>query len=193
MVDPIKSNGVEKQSLVEQASDLGAGIYDLLAGFVGSMEFLTAIAVGVAVWGVVSQRQISARKNTLDYITRQESDGDIIKARQTFVSLVKVDGGLSDWAKVENESSVETQAIKIILNEMELISIGIQRGSIDEAMYKAWFKGSVITFWESSASFIHDLRVRTNNRRLYKEFEAMAEWMKGGKRAKRNWFIGKFF
>src|ERR1700737_2653134 len=86
------------------------------------------IAALIAIWGVLTQRQIARRRATLDHIARSEADGDIIAARRKFIELAKAPGGLAAWADEDKEKTDETLKILLVLNEFELISIGIQRG-----------------------------------------------------------------
>jgi hypothetical protein len=100
----------------------------------------------IAAWGVISNRAIARRKATLDLITSQERDGDIIKARTAFIALARKNGGLASYAEIDREPDEETQSIRTVLNEFELISIGIQRGIIDFELYKRWNRSGVIQY-----------------------------------------------
>ena len=151
------------------------------------------VAAAIAVWGVVSQRAIARRRATLDYISRQESDSDIIKARKQFIELAKAEGGLAPWADESKEKTEETSNIRITLNEMELICIGIQKGVIDYEMYEWWNKSGTISYWTHGAPFIFALRARLNNGAVYHEFEQLVNWLKDERMPKRNRWRGKWF
>lgn len=135
------------------------------------------VAAAVALWGIFSQRALARRKATLDVILRSEADGDLIAARKFFIQLAKAPGGLATWADVSNENTDEAQAIRLVLNEFELISIGIQRGIIDYELYRRWYRSGVIRHWSHAAPFVTALRARTGNDALYREFEEMCRWM----------------
>jgi len=82
------------------------------------------IAALIAIWGVLTQRQIARRRATLDLLTKSEADSDIIAARRKFIELAKAPGGLAAWADADKEKSEEAQKILTVLNEFELMSIG---------------------------------------------------------------------
>lgn len=156
--------------------------------------FITGTAAAlVAVWALLSQRSIACRRATVDYLSKLESDKDIIEARRKFIELAKKPGGLAPWADSAKEKSPETTCIRTYLNSFELIAIGIQRGVFDATLYKRWFKSGVLQAWSHAAPFVLALRARTSNDAIYYEFEEMARYMRGQKMPKRNWWLGKFF
>ncbi len=148
-----------------------------------------AIAAVVALWGIYTQRAIARRRATFDHISKTEADGDMIAARRKFVELAKANGGLSKWADEDKEKTEEVQAIKIVLNDFELVAIGIQRGIIDKEFYKRWFKSGVTRHWNYARPFVAALRTRTSNDMLFHEFEQMAGWFSDNKPPQRkSWF-----
>lgn len=155
--------------------------------------WVALISALIAIWGVITQRAIARRRCTLDYISRQESDGDIIEAKKKFVTAAKKHGGLAKWAEEKNEKDGITQAIRITLNEFELISIGIQKGIIDFEMYRRWNKSGTIRYWNNAAPFIFALRARLNNDAIYHEFEQLVLWLKDDHMPKRKRWIGYLF
>jgi hypothetical protein len=147
----------------------------------------------IAIWGIISQRDISRRRATIEYIAKTEIDNDMIKARRDFVELARASGGLAPWADVDKEKEDKLQSIKIVLNEFELISIAIQRGVFDFQIYSRWKKTGTIQYWRFGAPFIVALRARTDNDALFHEFEEMVKWLKGEQMPHRTWWWGKFF
>jgi hypothetical protein len=145
---------------------------------VGAIFVTAAIATVIAIWGVISQRQIARRQNTMAHITNSESDKDLIKARQQFITLAKASGGLAPWADADKEQTDEAQAIRLILNDFELISISIQFGVMDNALIRRFERGSIIRYWFYAAPYVYALRGRLGSDSLYHEFEEMARWMK---------------
>ncbi|HEY8581043.1 MAG TPA: DUF4760 domain-containing protein [Beijerinckiaceae bacterium] len=140
-----------------------------------------AVAALIAVWGVLTQRAIARRRATFDHIAKTEADADVIKARRKFIELAKANGGLARWAEEEHERSEEVQSIKLILNDFELIAIGIQRGIIDMEFYKRWYKSGVVRHWSHAHPFVAALRSRTRNNMLFHEFEQLAGWFDDNK------------
>jgi hypothetical protein len=84
------------------------------------------------------------------------------------------------------------QAIKLILNDFELIAIGVQRGIIDFEFYKRWHRSGVLRHWAYAKPFVEGLRRRTSNSALFHEFEQLAAWM-DEKHQRRLSFWDRFF
>jgi hypothetical protein len=139
------------------------------------------IAAAVALWGFQYQRASTRRRNTFEHIARMEADQSFIDARRKLIELSKTSVGLAAWAAEEKEGTLEAQSIRLVLNQFEIVSIGIELGILDFETYKRWFQSTVIRFWAHSESYIKSLRARTNNPALFHEFEAMAQWMRDGK------------
>jgi len=169
------------------------------ATFLGINEvqaiLLTAtVAASIAVWGILSQRAITARQVTLNFIRESEADNDIISARQLFNDLAMDGDGLGKWARDEHAKSKEAQAIRLILNEQELIAIAIQRGILDDTTYRRFFKSGVIKTWKYAAPYVLARRTRTGNVSLYHEFEELARYYRGQPPLpQRRFFWGKYF
>jgi hypothetical protein len=152
---------------------------------------VTGFVAGIiALWGVYSQRAITRRQATIEHIARLEADGDQIRARRKLNELVKA-GHIAQWAELDKRETAEFQAICTVLNEMELISIGIQRGIIDYELYQRWFKTGVIRRWDEALPFVHSLRVLAgDNPMLYHEFQTMAGWFNDNKPPRRHMWAG---
>ena len=159
----------------------------------GIALFIGVFAGVIAIWGVATQRSIARRRATLDHIAKSESDGDVIRARRKFIELAKAEGGLATWAEPNKEPSEEVQAIRIVLNEFELIAICIQRGIIDYELYRRWNRSGTIKYWTHAAPFVHHLRSRLENELIYHEFEEMVRWMKGESIPRRGRWLGLWF
>jgi Domain of unknown function (DUF4760) len=153
-----------------------------------------ALAAIIAVWGILSQRAIAARQTTLEYIRASESDLTTVKAREAFNALSKAMDGLGKWAADEHANSEETKAIRLILNEQELIAIAIQRGILDDTTYRRYFKSGVIRTWDAAAPYIMARRNHAHNTALYHEFEQLAAWYKGNAKPRyRFFFLRRFY
>ncbi|WP_349369871.1 DUF4760 domain-containing protein [Salinarimonas sp.] len=124
---------------------------------------------------------------TIEFIARSEADGDLIKARRLFIRLAKAPPGLAVWAADDTERTEETQAIALVLNEFELISIGIQGGIIDFELYERWQRQGTLAYRRNALPFITALPDRTGNETLFHDFEEMVGWMKEEKLPRRSW------
>ena len=156
-------------------------------------SILGVVAALIAIWGVVTQRSVARRRATLDLISALERDRDVIEARRKFIALAKAPGGLAPYADADKEPTHEAQSIRLILNEFELIAIGIQRGIVDYELYKRWNRSGAIMVWNYAAPFVMTLRARTSNDAIYHEFQEMVRWLKGEIMPKRGRFFGLWF
>lgn len=154
-----------------------------------------ALAALIAIWGVLTQRQIARRRATLDYIAASKSNRAMIDARREFIELAKAPGSLAAWADKDKEKTSQAQVIGEVLNQYELISIGIQNRILDYNIYKQLSRLTTIKFWERGHPYVAALRNRLPNEDkdvVYKEFEKMVRWLKENKKPD-NWWWGNFF
>ena len=96
-----------------------------------------ALAAAIAIWGVITQRALTRRRATMDLIFGILNDNDFIKARQKFISISKQDTGLLPYAQItppEVDGKPDedgNSSIDLVLNNYELLAIGVQRGILD--------------------------------------------------------------
>lgn len=147
----------------------------LITGLLGAGVGLFAVVI--AIWGVVSSRSIARSQTTMAYMASLEADGSVQAARAKFNDLVRTHGSLSQYADKQWEGTPELQSIVTVLNEFELISIGIQRGIIDPELYRRWNHSNVQLYWKNAQQFVVALRSRVDRPSLYHEFEELARWM----------------
>jgi hypothetical protein len=88
---------------------------------------------------------------------------------------------------------LEAQTIAEVMNQYELIAVGIQLGILDYKLYRRFSKSVTIHFWNHGLPYIVCLRTRLGNDMIYHEFEEMVKWFKGEKKPKRHWWWGSFF
>lgn len=160
-------------------------------------SLLTAGAIAISVGAVVVafhiQREIAKKRAIFDVIHKNLWDEDSIKASRYFNKIArpadrsvnikqmeKSDKPLTQWAAPEHRDRPEAQNIKLVLNDYELIAIGIRHEILDEEIYISWFRGGLLRDWHLSSGFIDDLRNNDNAPRLFCEFEALAiAWESG--------------
>lgn len=150
-----------------------------------------AVAAVVAMWGILSQRAISSRQATLDFIRDGERDHDIVAARKAFNRLARDPAGLGPVAAQPDTD--DFKHVIVWLNQFEMVAIGIQRGIFDDEIYRRWYKSGVIRAWKAAAPFIFARRASTNNDALFHEFEEMARYYIGKRpMPRRGFFWGRF-
>ena len=151
------------------------------------------VAAVVAIWAIFTQRAISARQTTLEFIRSSESDLETVSARQRFNEAALDPDGLAKWALDENVRTDEARAIRIVLNEQELIAIAIQRGILDDAIFRRYFRSGTMKTWDYAAAYILARRQRTGNQALFHEFEELARWYRGAPNMPHRWFFLRKF
>lgn len=159
---------------------------------VSAVVATAGVAAVIAIWGILSQRSITARAATLEFIRQSESDHDLIKARAEFARLALEDDGLGKWAS--KPTSDEFKHIRMTLNEYEMVAIGIQRGIYEDAIYRRWHRSGVLSAWKAAAPFVFARRANTGSDSLYHEFEELARYYKGkNPMPRRGFFWARFF
>ena len=149
------------------------------------------LAALIAIWGILSQRGITARQLTLEFIRKSDLDRDMIKARSMFIKLSRDPAGLAPHA--HDPLSAEFKAIKMVLNEYEILAIGIQRGIMDDTTYRRWYRTGILYAWKAAAPFILARRNLSGNDALWYEFEEMARlYRKKRAMPRRQFFWGRF-
>lgn len=160
---------------------------------VQAVVYAAILAGMIAIWAIFSQRAITARQTTLEFIRSSEADRDNIKARQKFNELALDPDGMGKWARDEHAQSKEARAIRIVLNEHELVAIAIQRGILDDKTYRRFFKSGVIKTWQHAAPYVLLRRTRTGNHAIYHEVEELARWYQGAPNMPRRRFFWRKF
>ena len=83
--------------------------------------------------------------------------------------------------------------IRLVLNQFEIIAVGIEFGIIDYDIFKTWHEHGTISKWNASHKYIHEVRQVTGNYRLYAEFETLVSWLKGKGPPKKGRIFRKWF
>src|SRR3569623_284165 len=72
---------------------------------VQAIVYAALLAAFVAIWAIFSQRAITARQTTLEFIRASDADRDNIAARQTFNEHARDEDGMGKWARDEHAKS----------------------------------------------------------------------------------------
>jgi hypothetical protein len=141
------------------------------------------IAITVGVMTVVTQRSINRRRATIDMFMQKIWDEDYLRASEAFADVMKDQTKLmtvhdlfirsvdlkrrNEWSKLSNteKEDLEKAAATIynvvrVLNDRELIAIGIRDGTYDEAICRRWWYSTFLREWKLSSTFV--ARIRTD-------------------------------
>lgn len=149
---------------------------------IGEVEaiLITAfLAAVVAVAGIITQRVITRRSHTLDYLSQVDNDRDIIAARKIFIKVTADDCDSLQYAKSDKYDTVEAESLRLVLNEHERMAIALQFGVLDRTFVTRHCRGLLIRDWQLAAPFIYRLRAETRSNLIYHEFEDMIAHLEG--------------
>jgi len=147
--------------------------------------FITALLAGaVALWGVVTTRIVARRTATLEHFRRIAADKDMIEARAAFIILTQEPGGLAFYAcenplAPNNGHAEKIDYIRTVLNDYEMLAVGVQFGVFDLAIIKRYYKTTILRDWGHAAPFIYKLRSDLKAAAIYHEFEELGRWIQG--------------
>jgi Domain of unknown function (DUF4760) len=159
----------------------------------------TAAAIGLlgTMLAISSQRAVNRRRATVDMLTTKMWDQDYIASLETFFDamsnqeqlmidydlfvkygdpqiLTQQDPKLSDdLRKKVDEAKTRLYRIRYILNDRELVAIGIREGIYDEAIYRRLWYTTTLKEWKLAGPLVARIRNNSGNR-AYVELEALA-------------------
>lgn len=161
----------------------------------------------VAYATIATQRNINRRRATVDMINLKLWDGDYYSTADIFYSIMKEQKKLMEfydafievrdlkrsgkWDAIGEEEqrkyapAVDTiLKVKAILNDRELVAIGIREGTYDEVIYRRWWYSTFMEEWRASVTLISRIRSDVQAPPLgaaYSEMEALAKrWQAEG-------------
>lgn len=138
----------------------------LLTPLIIFLSFCAAIA------GVLTARSIARQRATLDMIEKVESSSHYRDLHSTFAAKRRAGqfGELHDPKKPASRK--QRQQVLDYLNHYELVSIGIQRNTLDPDIYRDWMLGAFLRDWNAAADFIQRERWKWNAQTKNWEYRA---------------------
>ena len=185
--------------------------------------FTGLTGASIALWAILSRRATVRRQLTITMLQEKLWDGDYIEKSDRFYSLLsdqtlvskQLDGferaqllkrsgtfaNEPDDTKRELQAAIDdVRTIRTILNDRELIAIGIREGIYDDAIFKRYWYSTLLKERDAAELFIMRTKrlVEPDQRsRVYIEFQELAaRWEEAGpyKRNRRSFklpFIGR--
>jgi Domain of unknown function (DUF4760) len=146
---------------------------------------ILAVSALAALWVIKASKTQEKRRSTVDLIVEQKRDRDLTEARR--VILAMHEAGEKNLAKhLESESSVEYNAILLVLNAYEFVSSGIREGAFDEGTYKRLRYSNVRKDWDALCAFVFEFRRVKSGQTLFQDFQWLNErWRKSPLKADR--------
>ncbi|MEM7741701.1 MAG: DUF4760 domain-containing protein, partial [Pseudomonadota bacterium] len=144
--------------------------------------FFSAAVLFVIVRIQFRQREHADRQRaTIDFVERCLWNSEYIKSRQEFIQLRDdPDRPIDVWARADMSNRAELSVIRASLNEYELVAVGIINGLYDEAIYREYWRGTLLADWQCCRLFV--LKVRdVVGPGVYSNFENLAEAWRSGR------------
>lgn len=132
---------------------------------------LSLIVAAIAVWVNIV---LARRRATLDLLLMETSNTHWLDVRNKFIELKK-DPPLSQWAHPNKRLSAQFGVIRAYLNRYEIISIGIQEGTISTRIYRRWWRSALVEDWIKVKDLVAQIRKEAGHQKVFIEFEKLAK------------------
>lgn len=130
------------------------------------------ISVIAAAWGVISARNTTKERVTLEMIEKVESTPHYRDLHSVFTYHRRSNTFEKLHDPTEEKDKKERQAVIDYLNHYEIVSIGIRKRILDADIYREWMQGPFIRDWNAASDFIQRERWKwdhENHRWYYHE------------------------
>lgn len=152
-----------------------ADLYNFWHTYGSDIQNGAVVLSAVAAFHVIRDSRATARRRgTLDLILHQESDKELVEARDGFTALKTGDVKISSFGVEAKRNSEQARNLKKVLNLHELTATAIQEGVIDECVYRRWFNGTYIADYDATKDYIKAVRASYGNPKVFSEFESTA-------------------
>lgn len=142
-----------------------------------ALVLVAGAAAAISFWAIISARWVAQRQSTLQMLMDSEADADMIGAKKLFIHLANRNGGLGQFGEKDKLDSEESMAIRMVLNELELIALGIERGILDYDFVAGWSKTTIIQYYEHALPFITVVRRHSQVDTYYSGVETLYGWL----------------
>lgn len=142
------------------------------------------LGLGAAVWTLFRQKADTKAMATLNIILHQRDEQGLRNAALLVAKLSKQKKGLIPY--LHQPYSREKNAILKLLNFRETVAVGINRGILNEDIYKQAFFSMVLHDWITLKDVVAELRKQHGSITLFQDFERLANrWEKHPLESKR--------
>ena len=117
------------------------------------------LGLGFTALTIWNNRKDNKRTATLELILHQRSNKDLNRAIDLMAKLAREQSEFADLSKyLENKESKERNAIIMVLNYREFVSVGINTGVIDEKTYKRAYYNLMLRDWQYLENTVNAIR-----------------------------------
>lgn len=140
------------------------------------------VSIVLAGWALWTKRTVVAKRATLDFVSKLELHSpEWIKCAVAFKRW-KTDGQIEEVIRPTTDAQ-RTEAIRILtlLNHFEVVAIAIERRILDAGIYRDWYGGAYVAYWNQARALVYALREERESETLFIHFEQLARgWDQGG-------------
>ena len=141
------------------------------------------VAATIAVWGVANQWAISRRQLTIQFIRELETDKEYAEALALFNAAAAHNSSIRQYAlapprmkdALYQEWIKTAAAIALILNQDEIISIGVRNSILDYRLLCTWARTAYIRRYDRAKPYIETLQTEMRTPTMFSEFARFAE------------------
>lgn len=153
-----------------------------------------AIILSIIVTGYFAQKAIKAngqsaketlehnhtmvrKRATIDIILQENQDDELVAAKRIVASLPPEASFIKylEPSLCDNEKAqAEKESIRILLNRLEFIALGIHQGAFEEEIYKRLQYSDAMDTWNKAKPMIMELRRQRDRNTYYQELERLA-------------------
>lgn len=143
----------------------------------------------IALWGVLSARQIARRKNSTDVLLCARQDEKYAQGMRTISALHESTSEDINTYALENKKDPKAIDIRYVLNHWEHISVGIQNGIYCEKILKEASGTTVTKLFDKTMIFIETVnKEKPNKPTYYQDFKWLANRWKNHEVPVKKWF-----
>lgn len=157
----------------------------------GAIVLSAAVAICISVYHSTWTTKTARTKATYDAHNNKQLDGDYLHARDMFIQARnKGPNGVMDAvskyqpgtdAQPSGDNMNIVAAVRLIMNDYELMFIAIEEKVLDVEFLKKWHKSTIIHDYKVTRSYVEWIRGQVKNDNLYEVFQRNAEaWEKEG-------------
>ncbi len=175
------------------------------------------ITVTMGFLTIRTQRSLNRRRATVDMFMKKIWDDDYLKAWKSFTDVMRDQTklmrhhdmfvkaldlkGRNEWPDLSDDERAEYEAatsvirdVVKVLNDRELIAIGIRDGAYDEAICRRWWYSTFLSEWKLASTFVARIRMDhqlaaaaaayTQMQELAERWESQGPWLRDSRHIK---------
>lgn len=136
---------------------------------------VSALTFIVGVVSLIINSKHSKQRATVDLIIRQRDDSEYLPSVRTIMELHKKNRCATEFPELMTPGSPEGEALKKVLNEQELIAVGIREKAFNEEIYKQMQYTGIVNLWNATEKMVYFIRKQRQSKTIYRDFERLAK------------------